>query len=229
MAAPVPGAVTNDGVRTWYAESLADLQAMTTATRGPKGEALHANDEGWVFGASGAGGSNWASLQAVYTCSSVAVGSSAWSGKEIRFPGPVNIVGILTVGGQVNAKLRETKLVRRTTAGTTERWFSVVSDGDEVSALARKAIIICPADGAIKRLTLRPQAAGGSTEVRIYVDGVEVDSKTKTTAADTVVHFSFSSAAVFSKGDCVSVSIEPTANMGNAPGTIVIEWDWRTF
>jgi hypothetical protein len=200
MAAPVPGAVTNDGVRTWYAESLADLQAMTTATRGPRNEVLRVGDEGWVFGDSVSGGSNLDGVEAVYTCSTIAAGSSTWAGKAISFSNGAVFNGVLLVTGQVNAKLRETKLVRRTTAGTTERWFSVVSDGDEVSALARKAIIICPADGAIKRLTLRPQAAGGSTEVRIYVDGVEVDSKTKTTAADTVVHFSFSSGAVFSKG-----------------------------
>jgi hypothetical protein len=217
------------GVRTWYARLLTDLQALTTASRGPKGEVLRVGDEGLVFWTAAAGGSGWTPIQAVYTCTAVAAGNSTWVGKTFSFPGALDIDGILTVGGQVNAKLRETKLVRRTTAGTAERWFSVVSDGDEVSALARKAIIICPADGSIKRLTLRPQSAGGSTTVKIYVDGVEVDSKTETTAADTVVHFDFTSAASWSKGACVSVSIQPTNNMGNAPGTLVIEWDWRTF
>ena len=149
------------------------------------------------------------------------------TGTELDINGPADISGILTVGGQVNAKLRETKVVRRTTTGTAERWFAVIEDGDRGSATDRRAIIIAPCDGQVPRVSLRPQSAGGGTIVRVDVNGVTVDADTETTAADTVTHFDFTE-ATFSKGDYISVSTEPAANMGNVPGTIVIEWDWST-
>jgi hypothetical protein len=148
-------------------------------------------------------------------------------GTTLDLSGAADIDGILTVGGQVNAKLRETKLVRRTTDTTDERWFHMIEDGDVGNSTNRKAIIIAPCDGKITRVSLYPSTAGGSTIVRVDKNGVTQSSKTKTTSADTVTHFDFS-AASFSKGDLVSVSTDPSTAMGNTSATITIEWDWST-
>lgn len=216
MAAPVPGATANNGVRTWYAERLADLQAMTTATRGPAGEVLRANDFGYVFGTAANGGSGIDGVEAVYKCTAISGSSSTWVGAELQIP------------GDLDAKLRDTKYVRRLTAGIAERWFQMDGDGDTATATAEQAIMIAPVDGRVICISLRPTTAGNSTVVKMYADGAEVDSKTETTSALTVTHFVFS-AAKFSQGEIVSISTQPANSMGNTPGNIVFEWDWSTF
>jgi hypothetical protein len=208
--------VTNDGVRTWYAESLADLQAMTTATRGPRNEVLRVNDLGFVFGTEANGGSGWDGVEAVYVCSAVAAGNSTWGGAPLQIP------------GDLDAKLRDTKYVRRLTAGISERWFQMDGDGDTAASTSEQAIMIAPTDGKVICISVRPTTAGNSTVAKMYANGVEIDSKTETTSALTVTHFIFA-AAVFSKGDIVSISTTPANSMGNTPGNIVYEWDWSVF
>jgi hypothetical protein len=180
-----------------------------------------------VFGDSVSGGSNLDGVEAVYTCSTIAAGSSTWAGKAIRFSNGAVFNGALLVTGQVNAKLRETKAVCRTTNDITERWFNWTSVGDTATSLSPFATLIAPADGKITRVTIRPATAGGTTVVRIDVNGVTVDTDSETTSAGTVTHFDFS-AGTFSKGDRISVSTDPATAMGTTPGTITIEWDWST-
>lgn len=217
MPAPVPCPSTVGGVRTWFAESLADLRALMLSSRGPRGEVLHVGDVGFVYANLLYGGSGWSSVPVAYLCTGVAAGDSTWAAKAIGLWGPVA------------AKIGETKYVRRTTAGVTERWFRLGDDGDVNSSTDTQVTFIAPVGGKVVRVTLRPTTAGNSTTVRVDVNGVTVEAKVENTAAGTVTHFDFTALAVFSKGDRVSVSTEPAADMGNTPGTVVFEQDWSTF
>lgn len=79
MAIPVPSSTTFNGCRTWYSEALADLQAMSTATRGPRNECLHEADEGLVFGSVAAGGTGIPGTPKLYTAEAPGPVSTVWN------------------------------------------------------------------------------------------------------------------------------------------------------
>lgn len=79
MSAPSPGSTANNGCRTWYAESLADLQAMSTATRGPCNECLRINEDGLVFGSVAAGGTGVPGTPKLYISEAPGASSTVWN------------------------------------------------------------------------------------------------------------------------------------------------------
>ncbi len=166
-------------------------------------------------------------VAAYFTCATAAATSSTWTGLATFIPGALTVVGNITASGDYNGSIRHPFYLRRTTAGTAERWFHWDGDGDSTDSVFLSNSLYMPCDGALVRVTLQCLSSPGTLQVKGYING-SIAQTVSDTPGTSVAHYDFTTVSL-SKGDYLAVGTNPSSDPTTIPATAVVEFDWSTL
>ena len=149
------------------------------------------------------------------------------------FVGSITASGNISSSGNVIGNLYQPTFHNFSMTGTDELYIPFPTSTTEASTTNYVREWIAPFDGALSKIRARGSAAGGNTTFKLYVNAVIAGGATATSDtvnwrfADTTYNFTFDeTAAVYSAGDLIRVTVNPTSDFDDANVTMI--WNYNT-
>ena len=150
------------------------------------------------------------------------------------FVGSITASGNISSSGNVIGNLYQPTFHNFSMTGTDELYIPFPTSTTEASTTNYVREWIAPFDGALSMIRARGSAAGGVTTFKLYVNAVIAGGATATNTgtvnwrfADTTYNFPFDeSTAVFSAGNLIRVTVNPSTDFDDANVTMI--WNYNT-